>query len=313
MHDPSLWQILDLKSYKSKFNLNKLKSFINIYGTDALTELNLSGNFDEIKKYDLKDELKQLYYLDVDFLNRLTSKSKNLEIISFEYFNLVELNMSMFKFKYLKSLTFKWCTFNSLINEQALANSYQIFTNLQTLNLIRISTPITQYEVELISKLAPNLVNFTINEAKSSFNDDCVKYLLNLFRLEKLELINTLITDLTIVELCKSVYLKMGLKHLNLSMSSKLSNMCLELIGSSFYELNSLWLTSCFGFTNIFLLENLSKLKYLNVNNTSIEKKLILNFIQKLSTCEVEFNHEKILSSKFNWTINGSKNCVCSF
>jgi hypothetical protein len=242
----------------------------------------------------------------------LILKCKNIETISFEYLNLNELKMNMFLFKHLKKLTLKWCNFSLLLNKQLLSKNLP-FTTIHTLNLIRVITPITQYDVELIGKLMPNLVSLSINEAKSSFNDSCILYLLDLFKLEKLELLNTSITDVAIVELSKSVCLRMNLKCLNLSMSSKLTNLCLELIGSNFLELNSLCLTSCFGFTNIFHLENLLKLKYLNVNNTSIEKKFVLNFIQKLSTCEVEHNHEKILKRKNNWTINGSKNCVCSF
>ena len=288
----------------------KLKAFIDIYATDALNEIQLSGNFDEMKKYELKDELKQLYYLDADFLSILIAKCKNLETISFEYFNLNELNITMFLFKHLKRMTFKWCSFDLLINANLSMTSMK---TVHTLNLIRVLTPIKKNDVELISRLMPNLINLSINEAKSSFNDDCIKQMLNLFKLERLELINTQISDAAIIELSNSVYLKMNLKHLNLSMSSKLTNVCLELIGTNFCELNSLVLTSCFGFTNICPLENLIKLKYLNVNNTSIDKKFILNFIQNVSACEVEYNHEKILNRKNNWTINGSKNCVCSF
>ena len=116
IHDPSLWQILDLKSYKLKLNLAKLKAFVELYGTDALNEICLSGNFDEMKKYNVKDEFQQLYYLDEDFLDLLISKCKNLETISFEYFDLGELDFSMVLFKYLKRLTVKWCSFNLLIN-----------------------------------------------------------------------------------------------------------------------------------------------------------------------------------------------------
>ncbi len=299
-----------MKSYKLKLNLAKLKAFIELYGTDALNEIYLSGNFDEMKKYKDKDEFQQLYYLDEDFLGLLIKKCKNLETISFEYFDLSELDFLMFSFKYLKKLTIKWCNFNLFINENNLITA---LTSIQSLNLIRVLTPITKSNFEMISKHMPNLASLSINEAKSSFTDDCVKYLLNLFKLERLELINTLISDAAVYEMSKSIYLKMNLKHLNLSMSSKLTNLTLEMIGFNFYELNSLVLTSCFGFTNICHLEPLSKLKYLNVNNTSIDIKFILNFIHNLSTCEVEYNHEKILSRKNNWTVNGSKNCVCSF
>ena len=60
--------------------------------------------------------------------------------------------------------------------------------------------------------------------------------------------------------------------------------------------------------------QNLNNLNYLNLNNTSIDKNEIKRtLLSMLPTTEIEYGHEKMLNRKLMWTINGSRNCVCSF
>ena len=97
-------------------------------------------------------------------------------------------------------------------------------------------------------------------------------------------------------------------------MSSKISNDCLNIIADNLRGLNTLYLTSCFGISNIKFLLNFKNLNYLNINNTSIDKHQIKeNLLPHLPKCEIEYGHEKMLNRKLMWTINSSRNSVCSF
>lgn len=132
--------------------------------------------------------------------------------------------------------------------------------------------------------------------------------------LENLSLNNTLITDESVFSICSSRSLCAHLKTLNLTRSSNLTNRCLEPIGTCLVNLKSLHLTSCFGISNALAIASFGQLNYLNLNNTSIDKEKIREcLVPVLKQCEIEFGHEKMLNRKLMWTINGSRNCVCSF
>src|SRR5262249_20327413 len=153
-----------------------------------------------------------------------------------------------------------------------------------------------------------------INQAHSTLGDDSLDILgAQLKLLTHLDFINTAITDVGIEQLCSRVHTCERLAHLNLSMSSRIGNHALACVVRSLLNLRALVLTSCFGISNLKLLENLRHLRYLNLNNTSIVKEIIDEMALVMPWCEVEFGHPKVLKQKNNWTINGSRNSVCSF
>lgn len=161
----------------------------------------------------------------------------------------------------------------------------------------------------------PELVTLTINQAVSSLGDDSTEIICkSLIQLKQLDLVNTVISDHAVFNICNSTHLCSNLTRLNLTMSSKISNNCLHLIAENLRCLTTLYLTSCFGISNVNFLQTMKTLNYLNINNTSIEKSRIKEFLlPNLPKCEVEYGHEKILSTKSMWTINSSRNSVCSF
>lgn len=165
-------------------------------------------------------------------------------------------------------------------------------------------------------KHSKGLRTLCINQSQSSLGDDSVETIVaHMQHLESLSLNNTLITDAAVYSICSSAAMCARLKQLNLARSTSLSNRCLEWIGTSLVNLKSLHLTSCFGISNALAIAKfVGQLSYLNLNNTSIEKdKIREHLVPVLTQCEIEFGHEKMLNRKLMWTINGSRNCVCSF
>ncbi len=183
-------------------------------------------------------------------------------------------------------------------------NLYLIRTGLLTIN-----------DIQNVCYCMPDLITLVINQAVSSLGDDSIEIICNnLLHLKQLDLINTVISDNAVTLICNTPHLCSNLTRLNLTMSSKISNNCLNLIADNLRRLTTLYLTSCFGISNISFLQNMKTLNYLNINNTSIDKNRIKEFLlPNLPECEVEYGHEKILSSKSIWTINSSRNSVCSF
>ncbi len=173
----------------------------------------------------------------------------------------------------------------------------------------------TAEDIQNICDCMPNLITLVVNQAVSSLGDDSIKIICqNLYNLKKIDLINTVISDYAVSLICSTPHLCTNLTRLNLTMSSKISNDCLNIISDNLRNLTSLYLTSCFGISNISFLQNMKTLSYLNINNTSIDKNRIKEFLlPNLPECEVEYGHEKILSTKSIWTINSSRNSVCSF
>ena len=220
-------------------------------------------------------------------------------------------------FPNLKSLTLKWC---NLGNQWFHSNEFDSkqdskLKSLKSLNLFRNNCEIDLNATRNICYWAPNLTKFTLNQSNSSVRDDSVEVIVNkLHNLEELDLINTAITDQAIFAICESNSLSHSLTRLNLSMSSSISNNSLTVIAQKLINLKSLYLTSCFGISNLNSLLVMQNLIYLNINNTSIDKTRIKEvLLPTLSKCEVDYGHLKMLNHKLMYTINGSRNCVCSF
>lgn len=334
MKEGSLWTEIDLRKYNKSLSLEDLKNLIKRYGCESTKSLMLYGVFNQdslakkienlkinqdnnnnIKKSSLARQEK-IFYLDEHFMNEILAlHCPNINAISLEYLDLSDLNIVMFlSLKKLKSLNIKWCNINSENwFECSSANEMNHESNLKDFYLIKTGTQ-THENVIQISNLMPNLKILSISQANSTLKNNSVDVIVKkLVKLEKLELINTLLDDDAILKICNSTELKRSLTHLNVSMSSSITNNCLLAIGDLVY-IKSLYLTSCFGISNFNLLLNLVKLDYLNVNNTSIDKEHIRNvLVPMLPNCEIEYGHEKILNKKLTWTINGSRNSVCSF
>lgn len=304
-HDPLLWRKFDVKCFKH-VNLEHLKTLVELFGTESMRELSIRGNYEHrtTRSIDLRE-------LDEDFWRLLAFKSPNIELISLEYLNLSNLNARcLASFKNLSKLSLNWCHLNqNWFNYDGIS----CLENLVSLKLIRVAS-LSNNDLKSIASQIPNLKELSISETKSSLIDESIRDLANLKHLEILELINTQITDESLREFCRSYNLSTNLTHLNLSMSSYLTNVSIQLIGNYFFNLKKLYLTSCFGLTDMTSLENLIKLKYLNLNNTSISRITVTNFkLRVCDFCEIEYGHEKILYNKLAWTVNGSRNSVCSF
>jgi hypothetical protein len=304
-HDPLLWRKFDVKCFKH-VNLENLKTLIDLFGTESMKELNIQGNYEHRSTRSIN-----LRELDEEFWSILVNKSPNIEFITLEYLNLSNLNVkSLANFKSLAKLSLNWCHLNENWFE---CNSINSLENLISLKLVRVAS-LSNNDLKSIVKQIPNLKELTISETKSSLIDDSIKYLANLKQLETLELINTQITDESLREFCRSYNFSSKLTHLNLSMSSYLTNVSIKIIGNYFFNLKKLYLTSCFGLTDVTSLENLFKLNYLNLNNTSVSRIMVNSFkLRACDFCEIEYGHEKILYNKLAWTVNGSRNSVCSF
>jgi hypothetical protein len=333
LKEGSLWTEVDLRKYNKSLSLEDLKNLIKRYGCESTKVLMLYGVFNQdclarkienfkisqdtsggVKKSSLAQQEK-IFYLDEYFMNEvLVFKCPNLKTISLEYLDLSHLNIGMFlSLKSLTSLYIKWCN----INENWFQNSITGIkkeNNLKDFYLIKTGT-LSHLDIIEICNIMPNLTSLSISQANSTIKNDSVDVIVEkLLNLEKLELVNTLIDDDAILKICNSAQLKRSLTHLNISMSSSITNSCLKAIGDNLTNIKSLYLTSCFGISDFNLLLNLVKLEYLNVNNTSIIKEHIRNvLVPMLPNCEIEYGHEKILNKKLTWTINGSRNSVCSF
>jgi hypothetical protein len=251
-------------------------------------------------------------------INCLAIKCPNLIKISFEYLDLSKFNFQLFlSFKKLKEITFKWCNISKNWFDVKNNNDDRILTTHESITSLHLSRTgsLNKNDIENICILMPNLKNFSISQSQSTISDDSIEVIVkHLKNLQELDLINTLISDNAIFTICQSVELCQSLKRLNLCMSCSLSNNCLTPIADNLINLKTLYLTSCFGISNANLFTNLNKLVYLNLNNTSIDKNEIKKtLLPMLPTTEIEYGHEKMLNRKLMWTINGSRNCVCSF
>lgn len=313
LKDASLWTVLDFRDSKKEISLDDIKKIILLYGSESSKQLLLTGNYSYHFRNKTDDKANtRLVGLDTHFFQTvLPDKCSKIQKIVLEYFDLSSLSLQEFsKLKELEILSFKWCNFNKdffNISDKSESRVKQLF-------LIK-SGSITLDDVKTICLKMPSLHTLCINQAQSSIKDDSIHYLVNhLINLERLELTNTLISDIGIQSICESPHLTKKLKFLNISMSSCLTNSCLNLLSEHLSCLKSLYLTSCFGISNVKLLQNFVNLSYLNLNNTSIEREKIReSLLPVLPKCEIDFGHEKMLNRKLMWTINGSRNCVCSF
>ena len=324
MHrDGSIWTKIDLKNYKNVIGLKELKRIISTFGSTATKELMLAGSFvaDEIPNSNHQNRLRskscpvethKLSHLDVEFFgDYLMSKTENLNSIHLEYLDLSQVKFDHFlNLPNLSSLSLVWCHIKSNWFGK---DSDEDCSNLKTLCLIRTGH-LVENDVENICKRAPKLSTLVVNQAESSLNDTSIRTICgSLSALENLDLINTSISDNAIFSICESPSLSSNLKRLNLSMSSKISNNSIAYIAERLLSLHTLYLTSCFGISSVSSLKNFTNLRYLNINNTSIAKEHIKEtLLPMLPDCEIEHGHEKMLSHKLMWTINGNRNCVCS-
>ena len=317
--DGSLWSEIDLKHYINILTLKNLKSFVKNYGCESSKTLALTGSYSQDYKIKLakngsdESQNEKLFYLDSVFMNDILAyKCPNLRIISLEYLDLSDLKFEMFlQFINLESLSIKWCSLNE--NWFELTNCDSV-SNIKSFYLIKTGI-LLKNDIESICKLMPKLTTLSLNQAQSSIQNDSIDIITNnLEHLEHLDLINTLIGDAAIASICSSSRLRKRLIHLNISMSSNITNDSLLAICENLSNLKSLYLTSCFGISNLNYFLNLNNLKYLNINNTSLDKTKIRELLlPMLPKCEIEYGFEKILNRKLMWTINGSRNCVCSF
>lgn len=299
--------------------MSDLTKLISHYGSDSSRELMLCGNYSpnltsNFSNLSINNYQKNIVCLDSYFINdKLGAKCQNLNIILLEYLDLSQINFELFEnFKNLKKFSLKWCNLSQNWFQSQSDNLSQ--TKITQLHLIR-SGKLSLDDVKSICQKMPHLSTLSITQAQSTVSDEAVEFIVNsLNKLEHLELTNTSISDNAIFSICNSPSLCKNLKHLNLSMSSCLTNSCLLSIAENLRNLKSLYLTSCFGISNVNLLQNFINLNYLNLNNTSIDREKIRNsLLPVLPKCEIEFGHEKMLNRKLMWTINGSRNCVCSF
>jgi len=311
--DGSLWSIIDLRKYKTLLSLNDLSQVISTFGSASTKELLVHGNyvFDDLPTLMGKQQ-HLITRLDSNFFTKcLSLHCPNLSLISFEYLDLSKINMEHFNWlKKAETISLKWCQ----LNADWFKTEYGRFYSMKNFYLIRTGL-LNINDIESICESMPNLITLTINQAQSSLGDDSIQVICkHLIKLEELDMVNTIISDNGILNICNSTHLCANLKRLNLTMSSKLSNNCLVLIAENLHRLNTLYLTSCFGISNIKFLQNLKNLNYLNLNNTSIDKDCIRDLLlPTLPKCEIEYGHEKMLNRKLMWTINSSRNCVCSF
>ncbi|CAF0781705.1 unnamed protein product [Brachionus calyciflorus] len=311
LKDGSLWTSIDLRNYKNDLSLNDLKNLIQLYGSESSKQIYICGNYSlhytsKLNKIDFNSENSKLHELDSCFIkNILSIKCFQLQTIILEYLDLNSLNFKDFSYlQNLKILSVKWCN----LNEHFFNVENDKKSNMEQLYLIK-SGKFTLKDIQNICHKMPYLNTLSINQAQSSIRDDSVEFLVeHLKNLERLELTNTLISDFGIKSICESPYFAKNLKYLNISMSSCLTNNCLLFLSENLSCLKSLYLTSCFGISNVNLLQNFVNLNYLNLNNTSIEReKIRQSLLPVLPKCEIDFGHEKMLNRKLMWTINGSQ------
>lgn len=333
-----LWSQINLEKYRSQLRLDDLKQMIQVYGRSSSRLFSLTGNCthdnililenninddedDDNNNNNDHDSSKPIYFLDREFMcDILAVKCAHLNTIRLEHLDLSKLELRMFfEFDSLETLSLKWCYTNSATwyaHDENDTSSSVVSSNIKHLYLTRSSCSykLNKRDMEFICKRMPRLTTLSITQTKSTLIDDFIEPIVYYtHNLESLDLVNTLLTDRAIELMCLSPTLSVKLKHLNVSMSSSLSNNCLVNISQNLTGLKSLVLTSCFGISDIYLLQNLVHLTYLNINNTSLDKVQISELRDRLAKCEIEFGHEKMLNKKAMWTINGSRNCGCSF
>ncbi len=234
------------------------------------------------------------------FTQYLNIKCLNLNTIYFENIDLTDIKMNILgSFIHIESITLKWC----LLNEHFFSQTNSFFPKIKILHLIR-SSILNESDLECICIKMPNLTSLAINQCESSINSESIeiicRYLLNL---KELDLINTSINDQAILKICTSEHLCLNLVRLNLSMSSLISNTALMSISESLVNLKCLYLTSCFGISKIEYFVNLKHLNYLNINNTSIDKQKIKDYLLPLlPNCESMYIYYNVFSCcKFNF------------
>lgn len=317
--DPSMWSIIDLRDYKRELSLDDVKKIILHFGSASTKELLICGNFtfdyvpamlDALRFPNAVKKKTVIKELDADFVkNSLLIQCPNLNLISLEYLDLTEIEFGKIsQLEYLKTFSLRWCDIPSNWFET------QHLSEIRNLYLIRTGL-LNIKDIEDICLNMPQLITLSINQAVSTLGDDSIEIICkNLINLKELDLVNTVLSDNAVGTICNSTHLCSNLNRLNLTMSSKISNDCLNLMADNLRGLNTLYLTSCFGISNINFLLNLKNLNYLNINNTSIDKhKIKENLLPHLPKCEIEYGHEKMLNRKLMWTINSSRNSVCSF
>ena len=80
-----------------------------------------------------------------------------------------------------------------------------------------LGVKLTRFDLDHICRTMPNLICLVINQAESSIGDDSVGIICErLLKLEQLDLINTIITDQAIENICSSESLCSNLIKLNL-------------------------------------------------------------------------------------------------
>lgn len=287
--------------------MENLKQIITNYGSLSTKELLISGCLTETNRC---KTVNKLISLDLDFFKCLTTTCSSLSLLSLEYLDLTNISFEIFEpLTNLETFSLKWC----LISDNWF-KTVSCFYKMKNLYLNRsLGVKLTKFDLDHICRTMPNLICLVINQAESSIGDDSVEIICErLLKLEQLDLINTIITDQAIENICSSDSFCSNLIKLNLSMSSLISNACLSIISDSLHNLKSLHLTSCFGISRLEYFVNLKHLNYLNINNTSIDKQRIKDYLlPQLPNCEIEHGHEKMLNRKLMWTINGSRNSLC--
>lgn len=318
--DPSMWSIIDVRDYKREISLEDVKKIIFHFGSASTKELLICGNFtfdyvpamlDALRCPKAEKKKTPIKELDVDFINSsLLFQCPNLNLISLEYLDLSHIEFGRIsQLEHLKTFSLRWCDIPSNWFETS-----NHLSEIRNLYLIRTGL-LNSKDIEDICSNMPQLITLSINQAVSTLGDDSIEIICkNLINIKQLDLVNTVLSDNAVGTICNSTHLCLNLNRLNLTMSSKISNDCLNLMADNLRGLNTLYLTSCFGISNINFLLNLKTLNYLNINNTSIDKhKIKENLLPHLPKCEIEYGHEKMLNRKLMWTINSSRNSVCSF
>ena len=267
------------------------------------------------------DEKEPLFYLDRELIGEsLATYSPCMVSISLDHLDLSTMSFGLLldSFVHLAELRLNWCHLGDVWFAPQQFKQHQVpHATMRLLRLARTSGRSLDVEdVRAIATRVPNLHTLSLSQSQSSIDDACVALIVGAFeRLRELDLVNTQISDEAIIRhVCESTRMCAQLTRLNVCMSSQLSNRSLEAICRHLRQLKCLYLTSCFGISNVDLVCLLTRLSYLNINNTSIDRAIIKNvLVPQLPNCEIEHGHEKMLTAKSMWTINGSRNSVCSF
>lgn len=236
------------------------------FGSIATRKLSLSG-FHNLFTHDFVS-------IDSNFLfATVATRCTNLIRISLSQLilNSIRFEAILNAFPHLSELTIRNCKLDDTFCVISLT-SRSGSSDLRSLELIRNEMEMNQRTIEAIFQLAPHLERITLNLIESTVADDSIQFIcVNFVKLTHLGLINTMITDIGIDAICSSQIMRKNLVSLDLSRSNFIDNDCLIKIVHSLANLQSLYLRTCFGISNLDLFAKLEKLSCLDVNNTSID------------------------------------------